>query len=259
MKTSIYFAAFIGLFAVGCNERAAPMASTSRSVMSTDGYQISVISDEVLMGEQEQTDGAVSEESTVAIESSPDPISGADMPTGSGDAEGVAGEKPEATRDDNQSEVAEDDSVQPTSNELAECGLKFNKDVKRIVVASRHNQLNVDASTVLAVRITGNQNHVAIKTVGESKIGGFCFFLAGNKSQLSLSVAGADVGTVYYKARGNQTSGSISVSKEHSIDSIAVDFNGNAPGLEISGEGKFDCPESSAKAGKAQAGGVVCK
>ncbi len=266
MKISI-FAAVIGLLVLSCNEQATPMASSGKSVMSTDGYQITVVSDDALLAEQEQTAGSVSEESSVTIESSPDAIPGEEMSTGAGDAEGVTSDTSssdqsaeQATGDANESEVAsDDDSVQPTSDDLANCGLKFNKDIKRIVVASRLNKINVDASTVLAVRVTGNQNHVAINTVGETKIGGFCFFLAGNKAQLSLSVEGADVGNVFYKARGNQSSGSISVGKERSIDSISVDFKGNGQNLEISGDGKYDCPESSGKPGKSQHSEVVCK
>ncbi len=131
-----------------------------------------------------------------------------------------------------------------SDDDLRDCGLQYSSSIKRIVVARKNNNIALDANTVLAIRIAGSHNSVNMQTSG-SKIGGFCFVLNGNQPVLKLLVKEAAVGSIFYRADGNQSSGNIEIAAASSVDAMAVGLHGNQNELKVSGAGKFVCPTAN--------------
>jgi hypothetical protein len=249
----------VALLTLSCGENS-PSFDERTTIMSADGSVISIVNgDDLLPGESssgDQSSDAMGDEPTVEINDEA-PVEE------SSDSADTESEEPQsddsASTDDGETPVGEDPIDPPTIEELSDCGLKFSKNIKRIIVAGSKKQINVDADSVLAIRITGNQNRVDIKTLSEANIGGLCFFLAGNQSQMSLTIDQASVGALFYRARGNQTSGEVLVNKDAKLNHTKVDLGGNNTKLSISGDGDYSCPSIKQKNGKASKSELICQ
>lgn len=139
-----------------------------------------------------------------------------------------------------------DTHARPSIQEDLACGKIIGVDQSQIVhVSGNMNNITIRSTSVLALRITGNQSKVTLdlsKTTGS--IPGICVFLAGNQPHIDIDL-GVSVGRMLYVARGNQASGSIRMESSGDIKSSFFDLRGNSPSVMISGASDALCAAAS--------------
>jgi len=142
----------------------------------------------------------------------------------------------------------------PSMSEIRECGRQFGRNVDRIVIAGRHRSVTLSASTVVAVKVVGNQNAVTINVDSSATAAsGVCIFAAGNQPKVKVEVkSGCKLGKVYYKGRGNQSYAHVEVEAQGKLEAVEADLNGHKAAFAISGAGSYPKPVSSTLKGSAK-------
>ncbi|MBF0443655.1 MAG: hypothetical protein HQK54_17240 [Oligoflexales bacterium] len=141
--------------------------------------------------------------------------------------------------DDNKAKEEEKDN----SGDIKSCAEFLGIETSRVKVAGSKKVENFTAQDGLFMKITGNRNKVSIKVEGINggkDVKGICIFIAGNKNTVSLDLK-ANLGKLYYIARGNQSVGTVEVQSGSKFAGGQFDMAGNQGKVTIKGAGEFSC------------------
>lgn len=229
-----------------------PVAGTADSQVEDaggdeDGTPITISVDSSGSGDAAATEPnseSDTDSSEVAIEvtndADQDPSSQLETSTDSDSPLAVASDTDESTDKPAEYVSTDDASDRAVGNA---CAAAFGVKAEKVAVAGNKSKetISLDSSTILAIRVTGNQPKVNITSPSESaSIGGVCIFVAGNQATVDLSI-GVEVESLVYRGTGNRSTGKIVVSENGSIAEILATLTGNQSTLSVSGAGTYHC------------------
>lgn len=147
--------------------------------------------------------------------------------------------------------AAHESSTQDSENKKTAslCGKMFAGKAKKVVVvaASALNEtLNLDAETVLAARLSGNQESLSLAISGIESMAGICILATGNQPKITIQ-SDINIGQLVYLARGNQSKGVITFTNDHKLESSFIELKGNGHALSFVGADAAHCENASVK------------
>ncbi len=124
------------------------------------------------------------------------------------------------------------------------CSQHFKGTASRIVVLSpgeSAQSLTLSSQTVLAIRLTGNQQSLKLSLAAGQPLAGICLVLRGHESSIQL-ISGALVKKMVYLAAGDQSKGEIQFS--NGLDASTIDLSGHEAQLNLRGVSSSVCNEA---------------
>lgn len=151
------------------------------------------------------------------------------------------------------------DKASEDKSTLSECSKHFKGKASKLAVLSADSatgNLVLDADTVIAVRLSGNQQKFELNISGVERVAGVCILATGNQPKVSI-VSDVDLGYLLYMGRGNQSAGSIVLSNSHKLEASFIELKGNGNTLNLDGVATTHCDSAVIKGNAANA--VTCK
>lgn len=121
------------------------------------------------------------------------------------------------------------------------CSQHFKGAASKIVVLSAGESaqtLTLGSQTVLAIRLTGNQQTLNLALAEGQPLAGLCLVLRGHESSIQLT-SGATVKKMVYLAAGDQSSGSIQFS--NGLEASHIELTGHEAQLDMRGVDNSVC------------------
>jgi hypothetical protein len=175
--------------------------------------------------EDESDEGSHPNRHSADQDAAPDSNSNSDSaPSNSGTAQSSSGSTPAYG-------ISSDDSKAIAKA----CSQHFKGTASKIVVLSAGESaqtLTLGSQTVLAVRITGNQQALNLTLAEGQPLAGLCLVLRGHESSIQLT-SGAAVKKMVYLAAGDQSSGSIQFS--NGLEASYIELTGHEAQLDMLG------------------------
>lgn len=139
------------------------------------------------------------------------------------------------------------------------CGKLFRGKAEKLVILSPNEMgkpLNLDATTVIAARLSGNQENLNLTLSGVESLAGICIIATGNQPKVTI-VSEVNVSHLAYIARGNQGEGSIVLQTEKQINTSYIELKGNGQSLTLEGLDGSHCDNAVIKGNAANK--IECK
>jgi hypothetical protein len=148
----------------------------------------------------------------------------------------------------------DDDTNAVTDSEAARCAKHFNTSAGKIKIAgkSKREALNVDASSVVAIKLSGNQSRLdlSLDSVSGAAVRGLCIFQSGNQTSAHIEISTNIKNFVYY-ARGNQPTGDIVLTGGAVLENSYFSLAGNGASIRFASDAG-QCPSASIRGNGAE-------
>jgi hypothetical protein len=127
---------------------------------------------------------------------------------------------------------------------VQQCNKKSSGDVPLVHLSGREQSLNLRPGEGLAVKATGNQNSViiaasqSVTSLDSSQwkvIPVLCVFVAGNKNNIDVDVAGVHIGQIVVVGRGNDPQVRVNLGDDVAVRDWNVDFKCNKGSMTVEG------------------------
>lgn len=121
------------------------------------------------------------------------------------------------------------------------CSQHFKGTASKVVVLSAGESaqsLTLSPQTVLAVRLTGNQQSLNLALAAGQSLAGLCLVLRGHESSIQLS-SGAAVKKMVYLAAGDQSKGDIQFA--NGLEASTIELTGHQAQLNLRGVNSSVC------------------
>ncbi len=151
------------------------------------------------------------------------------------------------------------DKASEDKSTLSECSKHFKGKASKLAVLSADSatgNLVLDADTVIAVRLSGNQQNFELNISGVERVAGVCILATGNQPKVSI-VSDVDLGYLLYMGRGNKSAGSIVLSNSHKLESSFIELKGNGNTINLDGVAQTHCDNAVIKGNAANS--ATCK
>lgn len=135
------------------------------------------------------------------------------------------------------------------------CSHLFRGQAKKLVVISadeKNTALELDATTALAIKVSGNQKALSLNLSGIERMAGICIIATGNQPKISI-VTDVSVGKLAYIGRGNLSDGRIIFQNDRTLDTSYIELKGNGQNLTLEGVESSHCDAAVVKGNSANA------
>ncbi|MFW7379875.1 MAG: hypothetical protein ACOH5I_13770 [Oligoflexus sp.] len=142
-------------------------------------------------------------------------------------------------------EITSDDDFAVSPKERTACAQLHGVDSERVTVAGNKNQATIRGSSIVAARVTGNQNELDLHlaSYSPSTLKGICIFASGNQSSITVFVENIMLESVYLIVRGNDSKIHMSFNESYTQMAI-IDLGGNQSLASLKGLPEPACSQA---------------